>query len=77
LLLGVAGARERETERQAANIDLDKHFASFSQHPQCLFSTFSFPCGDGYYDPLPLPLMHPAADSPGLLRYTDIRGFSP
>jgi len=54
LLLGVAGARETEREREAANIDLNKHFASFSQHPQCLFSTFSLPCGDGYTDLYPL-----------------------
>jgi hypothetical protein len=45
--------KEREREREAANIDLDKHFASFSQHPQCLFSTFSLPSGDGYTDLYP------------------------
>jgi hypothetical protein len=51
LLLGVAGATEREGK--AANIDLDKHFASFSRHPLCLISTFSFPCGDAYFDLYP------------------------
>jgi hypothetical protein len=45
--------RQTEREREAANIDLDKHCSSFSQHPQCLFSTFSLPCGVGYTDLYP------------------------
>lgn len=45
--------RDKQREREAANIDLDKHLASFSQHPQCLFSTFSLPCGNGYTDLYP------------------------